>query len=61
MDRICFLGVDQGSSSTKAALLDSSGAFVSGFSVPVGTTRNDSVFIEQDPEAPARVCARSYL
>ena len=44
-----FLGVDQGSSSTKAALINSHGELLETFEQPVGQLRNDGTISEQDP------------
>lgn len=44
-----FLGIDQGSSATKAVLLDQHGQHYQEFSVPVNTHSIDAVTIEQDP------------
>ena len=44
-----FLGIDQGSSSTKGVLLDMHGQHYQEFSIPVSTHVVDEVSIEQDP------------
>ena len=43
-----FLGVDQGTSATKAALISSNGELVDTFEYPVGHLRSEAIIVEQD-------------
>jgi glycerol kinase len=45
-----FLGIDQGSSSTKGALLDQDGKLVAEWSAPVPETKREGRYVEQDPK-----------
>lgn len=44
-----FLGIDQGSSATKAVLLDMHGQHYQEFSIPIATQQLDAFTVEQDP------------
>lgn len=51
MKKEVFLGVDQGSSSTKGVLLDRAGSELESFVAPAPEVRRDGVKVEQDPAA----------
>lgn len=56
-----YLGIDQGSSSTKAALLDASGALRGDWSIPVPPQVTDGRRVEQDAEGLVSSVVEAFL